>query len=181
MNIFHDYDLMELLVMCYTTIIRKKTHDNMEGLTMNEIAKTAMLTRWHRMAEANVTGAWDIYSFLKGAIENAADADSYDPWDDTPYFNNKFSDMVEPFLLGFKAINQRGETGAFSIWHTHGVKNAEFSETAFEDLEQMMFNSKVGGVLYANFEQSTIPTYREVWARMNPTTVRKPRRVRKTA
>lgn len=146
---------------------------------MNEITKNAMLTRWCRMAEANVTGAYDIYRFLKGAIENAVNADSYDPWEDTPYVNNSFSDMVEPLLNGFKATNQHGETGLFNVWHTHGVKCAEFSETAFEDLEQFIFGSKIGSYLYANFDQSTIPTYREVWARMNPVTVRKTHRKRK--
>lgn len=150
---------------------------------MNDITKNAMLNRWRRMAEAGTTGAYDIYSFLKGAIEyaNAGNADKFDPWEDMMYCNSDFSDMVEPFLNGFKAQNQDGMTGAFAVWHTHGVKCADFSETAFEDLEKFMYNSKVGGYLYMNLDPSTILTYREVWERMNPVTVRKTRRTRKAS
>ena len=147
---------------------------------MNEITKNAMLTRWRRMAEANVTGAYDIYSFLKGAIEYAGNADDCDPWDDTTYCNSDFTGIVEPLLNGFKhEYAGTGLTGVFNVWHTHGVKCAEFSEAAFQDLEQYIFNSRVGSYLYAGF--ADIPTYRQVWAQMNPVTVRKPRRSRKSA
>lgn len=132
---------------------------------MNNITKNAMLNRWHRMAEANVAGAYDIYRFLKGAIEFAGDTTVSDEWEDTPYCNNDFSDIVEPLLNGFKYQNQHGETGSFAVWHTHGVKCAEFSETAFIDLEEYIFKSRIGSYLYDGFPD--IPTYREIWQNMN--------------
>lgn len=155
---------------------------------METITRNAMLNRWHRMAEANVTGAWDIYSFLKGAIEYAGDDEEglRDPWEDEDYCNNKVTGIVDGYLYAFRARyeNQDGGTGDFMIWHTHGVWCVELSEAAFEDLERMMFNSKVGGYLYADLDQSTIPTYGQVWAQMNSPAVtphKTRRRGRKTA
>ena len=132
-----------------------------------KITTDAMLTRWRRMSDADVKGAYDIYKFLKGAIEYAerVSTSNDDDWEDTLYSNSNFSDMVEPYLNGFKYENQRGETGSFNVWHTHGVKVAYFSAAAFEDLEQYIFKSRIGSYLYAGI--SDIPTYREIWENMN--------------